>query len=106
MSRFAVLFAVVPITVLLTASFFVLLGGEKAASAGLKKFAKVVAILLWVSAGVVCVGAVSRLCCGPMMGGHPMMMNHGMGGMHGKMCPMGAQGGMKMPEGCCAKTNK
>lgn len=107
MHRLAIVFAVIPITVLLTASFFVLLAGEKAASNGLKKFAKVLAVLLWISSGLLVVGAVARTCCGPAKCHAPMMMHQGMSPMHGKsaMCPMMSHDG-KMQDNCCPKTNK
>jgi hypothetical protein len=108
MHPLAMVFAVIPITVLLTVSFFVLLAGEKAASNGLKKFAKVLAVLLWISSGLLVVGAAARVCCGPTMMCHRPLMHQGMGPMHGKhaMCPMCPRDVMKMQDGCCAKTNK
>lgn len=92
MSALAIIFAIIPITLMLVLSYFVLLSSEKAASEKLKKFAKVVAILLWVASGVVLVGATVRSVCGPRMchAGPGMMMHGGMKG-----CPMMMHGGMK-----------
>lgn len=113
MSRLAIIFAIIPITVMLTLSYFVLVSAEKSVSDGLKKFAKVIAILLWVSSGVLLTGAVVRTVCGgrlcPPVMCSPMMMHHGMGAMKGgEACPMvGGPGammgyGMGMHHKCCA----
>ncbi|MFA5144697.1 MAG: hypothetical protein WC723_01630 [Candidatus Omnitrophota bacterium] len=48
MFRLAGLLAIIPATVLLTISFFVLLALRKAEAAGLKAFGYVIAALLWV----------------------------------------------------------
>ena len=47
------LLALIPATGLLTLSFFVLLAASKLASAGLKKFGYVVAVLLWACAALI-----------------------------------------------------
>jgi len=46
-------FAIVPMTMLLTVSFFVLLAARKADSQGVKAFGYVLAVLLWISAALV-----------------------------------------------------
>jgi hypothetical protein len=82
------LFALIPTTVLLTISFFVLFANSKVEMQGLKSFGRVIAVLLWISAALVfSVGAFVIAT-----GQHPMklMMKGGccpmmMGGMEGKM---------------------
>lgn len=46
-------FAIVPTTILLTISFFVLFAIRKVDSEGLKSFGRVIVLLLWVSATVI-----------------------------------------------------
>ena len=47
------LFTIIPTTMFLMVSFFVMLGVEKAERANLKKFGKVVAVLLWLCAAII-----------------------------------------------------
>lgn len=84
--HFPVILAIIPIAVLLTASFFVLLGVQKAETRTLKIFGIAVAIVLWTASGVVLAGSIVRAVHGgPMMRG---MMHHRMGMHEGKDCPM------------------
>ncbi len=85
------LLALIPTTVLLTISFFVLVVRAKIEQAGLKNFGLAVAVLLWLAAAVVFTGGILATACGPkgMVGCMPypagmgmMMEGHGM--MHGK----------------------
>ncbi len=83
--------ALIPTTVLLTISFFVLVVRVKIEQVGLKNFGLAVAVLLWLAAAVVfTAGIVSTTCvpkgvwgCVPypamgMMGGHGLMHGKGM----------------------------
>ncbi|HNW39173.1 MAG TPA: hypothetical protein PL125_00945 [Candidatus Omnitrophota bacterium] len=60
MSRFSHLMAIVPISVLLTASFFVLFALRKIEEKGLRIFGCVVTSLLWLATIVVFSGAVYK----------------------------------------------
>ncbi len=92
------LIALVPMTMLLTISFFVLLGVQKTDAKGLKGFGKFVAVLLWLCAAGFLVAGATVVVTGktPM---HMMMMKHGMMqgctvDKDGKMvCPMMGQTG-------------
>ena len=44
--------AFIPVTMFLAISFFVLLGADKTECANLKKFGKVVAVMLWICAAI------------------------------------------------------
>lgn len=79
--------AIVPMTVLLTISFFVLFALKKVEDKPLKTFGLVVAVLLWVSAALVFTtgmfatagcGSWGRMPCGPM--GMMQMKHHMMSG--------------------------
>ncbi|MEK6795465.1 MAG: hypothetical protein AABZ39_11845 [Spirochaetota bacterium] len=101
--HFPVFLAIVPIAVLLTASFFVLLGVQKAETRTLKVFGIVVAVVLWVASGLVLTGGIMRTVHGgPMMRG---MMHHRMEGKtdcppcpKGKDCPMKDGGTQEAPK--------
>jgi len=69
MIRFTGLFAIIPATVLLTISFFVLFTLTKVENTGLKKFGKCVAVLLWIAAGLIVLGGLFIL----VTGHHPMI---------------------------------
>lgn len=69
MIRFTGLFTIIPATILLTISFFVLLAAGRTDAAGLKKFGKIVAILLWISAGLVLLMGLYII----MTGQHPLI---------------------------------
>ena len=74
MLEFCPLFSVIPATILLIISFFVLLAVEKTSGRGLKVFGWVLAILLWVYAAfVVSMGAYMIMSSGsPVMKSCPM----------------------------------
>jgi len=76
--------AIVPITMLLVISFFVLFAASKSESKGLKGFGAVLAVLLWLSAVV-----LSTTCIFVMAKGGPMMMQKMM-----MMQQMGDKSGM------------
>ncbi|MDD5136590.1 MAG: hypothetical protein PHX20_03925 [Candidatus Omnitrophica bacterium] len=81
--------SVIPTSVLLTISFFVLLALKKVETQSLKIFGYCIAVLLWISAAI---AFTSLSCC-------PMMSHKGMGKpMHGKMM----QGKMMCAPGCGA----
>ena len=46
------IFAIIPTTMFLMVSFFVLLGADKTECANLKKFGRIVAVLLWICAAL------------------------------------------------------
>lgn len=98
------IFAIIPVTLLLVVSFFVLFAVRKTDSAGLKAFGYVIAALLWLSSLLIFSTAVYSIATGkyPMMG----MMPGGMGvytphismGMPmSGMMPQQAQPGEKKP---------
>ncbi len=64
MSRIAPIIAVVPISLLLALSFFVLLSIRKAETKGLKAFGYVVAGILWLSVLVILLGGVYKIAKG------------------------------------------
>ncbi len=74
MKAFMILMAIIPMTGLLTVSFFVLFASSKAEHQGLKSFAGVIAVLLWLSAAMVLIGGIGMGMKGHMMG-PGMMMN-------------------------------
>ena len=90
--------AIVPISLLLTASFFVLLDLRKIEEKGLKAFGYVVASLLWLAALVVFAGAAYDM--GRGHGGMRCMMQQKMkmGTMPQMMMQQGNMPGMAMPE--------
>ncbi|MBI4976213.1 MAG: hypothetical protein HZC28_01955 [Spirochaetes bacterium] len=104
---------IVPISILLMASFFVLLGVQKAEKKSLKTFGVVIAILLWISSAVVFTGGMIRTFHGgPMMMHHMMgqkMMHEGrdMKGCPADQCPMMKDGVTKTaPDGKPAPKDK
>jgi len=70
--RFVGLIAVIPATMFLAVSFFVLFAAGKTELAGLKKFAKTIAVLLWICSALIFTAGVSTV----FMGGCPMMKHH------------------------------
>lgn len=64
MSRIAPIIVVVPISLLLALSFFVLLSIRKAETKGLKAFGYVVAGILWLSILVIFLGGVYKIAKG------------------------------------------
>jgi len=77
-------FAIIPVSVLLTFSFFVLYAASKTESGNLKKFGKVVAILLWISATVILSAGIGVIVTGGCHQMRGMMRTH-CGMMSGKM---------------------
>ena len=67
MLKLSYLLAVVPISVLLTASFFVLFTLSKIEEKALKAFGYVVVGFLWLAALVVFSGAIYKMAQGPVM---------------------------------------
>jgi len=111
---FRLIFAVVPTTMLLTVSFFVLVVIRKAESQGVKAFGYVIAAMLWVASLLVFSTGVYTISTGrphlwklkkcmmscPMMQAKMGMMDKGMAGcsmMQGKMqeTPKSDMSGMK-----------
>ena len=103
-ARLAGTFAIIPTTILLTISFFVLVVVRKVEAQALKAFGYVIAAFLWVSAALVFSTGIYVLATGhhpfismmqgKMYGMHDKMM---FGGMGGSMCK-GMQQGMKPQE--------
>lgn len=92
------LFAIIPATVLLTISFFVLFALRKVEAAGLKAFGYVVAALLWLGALMVFSLGIYTVSTGR----HPMMsMMQGMkcGQMQGMMDQQMMKAKMPMMQG-------
>lgn len=99
MGKFAAAFSIVPTTMVLTLSFFVLVVLRKVEERALKVFGYVIAALLWLCALLVFSSGIYFLAKGkcPMMYGiHRAMMGPGMmKGMHSKQglpCPSMQQG--------------
>ncbi|MDD5432569.1 MAG: hypothetical protein PHO70_06265 [Candidatus Omnitrophica bacterium] len=88
MSRLMGLFAVIPASVLLTISFFVLFAIRKVESQGLKAFGYVVSAFLWIAVSLILSAGLFTLSTGRC----PMMKM--MGKMQGNMC--GQMQGMQM----------
>jgi hypothetical protein len=74
--KLAGLMALVPATMFLMISFFVLLGASKAEGKGLKSFGKVIAVLLWLCSLMVFTGGMVMTAKGGPM--HMMMNKAGM----------------------------
>src|SRR3989339_1733509 len=66
------LIAIIPMSMLLMVSFFVLFAAAKTEMQGLKSFGRVIAILLWISAAVVLSIGIYTISTGH----HPMMRMH------------------------------
>jgi len=103
MFRIMGLFAVIPVAVLLTISFFVLVTVKKIEGQGLKAFGYTVAALIWAAALLVSSAGIYTLSTGrpvcPMM----KMMNNKMPGMMMKDKMPAMMPGMMQKEGCAAK---
>lgn len=63
MHKFTEVYAVIPVAMLLTVSYFVLLTARKVDAKGLKIFGQVIAALLWVAAALVLVTGISLSSC-------------------------------------------
>jgi hypothetical protein len=90
MAKLIGLVAIIPVTILLTVSFFVLFTLRKTEGA-LKAFGFVIAALLWLSAFMVLSGGIYNLStgrCPLIVAMHQMKMG---------MCPMMMKGGMMPP---------
>jgi hypothetical protein len=88
MFRLIGLFALFPITMTLTISFFVLFTREKTTNSRLRSFAGVVAVLLWLCAALALFGGIAVLSTGQgprMMRGYDGGMLHDYG--RGMMAP-------------------
>lgn len=85
------LFAIIPTTMLLAVSFFVLFTARKAEQQELKIFGIVIAVLLWISAALVFSSGFYTIATGrcPVMKMHKMMMH--------KMCYPQEEGQMQKP---------
>jgi hypothetical protein len=81
MWKFMWLMGLIPVTMILMVSFFVLLGASKAESKGLKSWGMIVSVLLWICAATVFVGSIAASAGrGPMgMWKDKMMMMEHMG---------------------------
>lgn len=91
MVRILGLFAIIPVTILLTVSFFVLFTLGKVTSKGIRNLGICVAILLWISALLVSSLGIYTLVTGK----HPMMqiMKHCM--MQNMIMPPGPMSNMQ-----------
>jgi hypothetical protein len=76
MPRALGLFALMPMTMLLTVSYFVLFANGKTDSPGLKSFGKVVVALLWIVAALALLGGIFVLATGHHMAWHGCMMQN------------------------------
>ena len=105
MFRFMGLLSIIPATVLLTISFFVIYATKKSEGEGLKKFGMVVAVLLWLCSLLIFTAGVTSVFIHP----HNGMFKHPgccemKGGMDekGQCCNMmkkkGDMKGMETPE--------
>lgn len=97
MLRLSYLMAIVPIAVLLTASFFVLFTLRKIEEKGLKGFGYVVVGFLWLAALVVFSGAVYKMAKGSFVMKGMMQQKMKMGHMP-QMMQKDNPSGMVMPE--------
>ena len=91
-SKMASIVVIIPISLLLALSFFVLLSIDKAQTKRLKTFGYGVAVILWLAVLVIISGGVYRLAKGGnqakyMMHKEMMMHREGMPGMHPKQMP-------------------
>lgn len=96
MVRFLGLFAIIPATIFLTVSFFVIFTLSKVTSKALKDFGMTVVILLWISALLVFSLGIYTVVTGkhPMMQMHKAMMRDMMMQRSGAMAPMGTMPNM------------
>jgi len=102
MSKIATIIAVVPISLLLALSFFVLLSINKAQTKRLKTFGYVVAVILWLAVATIILGGVYGLAKGGdkakcMM--YKKMMMPSAQGMPGMSGMPGMQPGQKAGKG-------
>lgn len=79
--RFFGVSAIIPTTVFLTVSFFVLFTARKTETKCLKIFGYVIAVLLWISAALVLSGGIYSI----LTSKHPMMQQKMQGKMPGQM---------------------
>ena len=96
--RFLGLMAIIPVTIFLTVSYFVMVLNEKNDKKSLKTFGLVVCILLWITAGLITVGGIVTLATGR----HPIMIAMEgccKQGMHKCMMMAGKQHCMMMDKG-------
>ncbi len=77
--RLCGMFFVIPATVLLTVSFFVLFAIRKVETRNLKTFGLVVAVLLWICAAIVFFAGVYTMSTGKPVMMHSMMSCSGLG---------------------------
>ncbi len=75
--KLAGLYAIIPTTLLLAVSFFVLLTVNNAKSQGVKIFGYVIAVLLWISAAIVFSGGIYSLTTGKYPMKHMMKKMQG-----------------------------
>jgi len=91
------LFSLIPVTMMLMVSFFVLFAIGKVKADGLKKFGRVIAVLLWICSAVVLSFGIGVLCGCP----------HCMGMMrHSGMWQEGKSGGYDIGKGGACDTVK
>ncbi len=91
--RFMGTLAIIPTTLLLTVSFFVLFALRKIETNGLKTFGYAIVVLLWISSALVLSAGIYSISTGH----HPLMSL--MHGAKGQMpCIMEKQGMMSEPE--------
>jgi len=85
MIRLLGLFAIIPISVLLTISFFVLFAVRRADNKGLRFFGHVISVFLWIAAALVFLAGLYII----ITGRHPLMemMQQHMIQMKGHMMP-------------------
>lgn len=68
--RLLAIFSIIPVTLLLTISFFVLFAVKRTATRGLRNFGYILAVLLWISALLISSVGYYAL----MTGQHPAIM--------------------------------
>jgi len=91
------IYTIIPITIYLTISFFVLFAVGKTDSKGLKTFGQVIAVLLWISALLVFIAGIWMMTTSS----RPWDKHGMMGKKHMKMMKMmdGSKGGCPMMPG-------
>ena len=93
MVRFLGLFTIIPVALLLTVSFFVLVVMRKIEEQSLKTFAQVIAVLLWIGAALVFSMGVYIVYTGQ----HPMMVMMRQMMQQSMMGPSSMSGRMSAP---------
>ncbi|MBN1912869.1 MAG: hypothetical protein JW788_00560 [Candidatus Omnitrophica bacterium] len=83
--NFLGVYAFIPMTMLLVVSFFVLFTARKIEQQGLKVFAYVLAVCLWIAAAMVLSGGIYVLTTGRCSMMKKMHYMQGQGGMGGPM---------------------